>query len=222
MSDQQKFHGFVSGVDGDGSLRDTNVHTVFDSVDDSGSVASDVSEMLEFAKGSQLVRKILASMGVVFVLAFIYSTGFIPMPFGIGFSEKPVVLESGDVPCLKGEQVRPVDLSSVSVNVLNSTEKSGLATATAKKLKEKGVDVKFVGNVDTRFEGAVKIQANKKNIVKAYSVALLFPSSTIIYRENLKDIEIILGTGFSDVVNDEQFKSLQSGFLKNLKGCVNQ
>lgn len=171
-------------------------------------------------KGSFLIGKIIVTMIIIFPFAILFALGIIPIPFGIGFAKAPVSITTGDYPCLSEENIKPVKYKNIKVSVLNSTDKAGLASKVADQLKKRNINVAFVGNTSTKFETSVQIFTNKKDIDKAYSVALNFSDYKIIYKENIENIEVILGEQFTNILPDTQFLQLLKKPLKNVEKCI--
>ncbi len=167
-----------------------------------------------------LISRIAVVLSIIFGVSLIFASGIIPIPFGIGFSKAPVVLENGDIPCLPEENMKFVDLKKIKVSVLNSTNKVGLAGATAKALKNAGVNVLLVGNTERKIDSEVNIKTNAKDVVKAYTLARLFQSAKITYSSNLKNIEVILGESFSNILDESQVKRTLQTPLVSSKRCI--
>ena len=169
---------------------------------------------------ASLISKFVAVMSVVFSIALVFASGLIPIPFGFGFSKPPVTLESGDVPCLPVENMKPVDLKEIKVNILNSTNTVGLAGNVAKELKKHNVNVALVGNTERAIETEVNIRTNSKNIVKAYTLARMFQGAKITYSPSLNNIEVILGESFSGLLKESQIKRILKQPLVSAKKCI--
>lgn len=173
-------------------------------------------------KGRSLfIAKVVVLLIISSVIALILGSGLVKIPFGIGFSKKAVVLEDGDIPCLPSEETSAVSPKDVTVSVLNSTQKSGLATKVSKDLKEAGFNVQTVGNATNTYKAVAKIQTPMDQVVKAYTLAVYIPGATIEVNSNLKDsLNLIIGVKFEKLQNADHAKKILEEPLQNLKKCV--
>lgn len=129
----------------------------------------------------------------------------VPAPFTIEMKSpepeaEPVVTQ----PC-PPEGAFPVPLGEVSVNVLNSTETSGLGARTAESLAAHGLTVESVGNASDRYLGTAKVLAGVEYLDVAYTVADLIPGSQVVYDVRTEAIvDVVIGVDFSEINSEEE------------------
>lgn len=156
-----------------------------------------------------LVFSVLAViMGVAALVSLLVLAGRVSIPFLSDFDQSEDYAKSGDVPCVP-EGAQAVALDQITVKVLNATGQPGLAASIGDRLKAHGVTLEEPGNYSGQFYGTTQISAGSSQIVKAYTIARLFPEASVRYSESDSPyLTIILGDHFSDMVSDEEIKTL--------------
>ncbi len=90
----------------------------------------------------------------------------------------------------------------VTVNVLNSTKRPGLARDTANVLTARGMRVKAVGNAkgEPVVDGVAEIRYGPKGAKSAQLLAYYFPGAKLVPIERKKKlVDVVLGRGFQKV-----------------------
>ena len=86
---------------------------------------------------------------------------------------------------------------SVQLNVLNGTNRSGLAAMVAKALRQRGFQVPFVGNSTAGFGGAAQVRYGSKGLAAARTTYLQVPGATLtrINRPSAR-VDVVLGSKY--------------------------
>lgn len=87
---------------------------------------------------------------------------------------------------------------SVQLNVLNGTDRSGLAGMVAKSLRQRGFRVPFVGNSSAGFGGVAEVRYGTKGLAAARTTSLQLPGATLtrINRPSAR-VDIVLGSKYA-------------------------
>jgi hypothetical protein len=91
----------------------------------------------------------------------------------------------------------PVPYASVTINVLNTTGRSGLAGATATALEERGF---LIGTTDDAepYDGVARITFGLTGVTAAYTVKAQFPEAQLVMTGSKdKAVNVALGTKYS-------------------------
>ena len=147
--------------------------------------------------------------------------------FGIGFAASLLIRGSGTpeaaivpsasapasaapLPC-ETTLVTPAEVlpttGKVTVNVLNSTKRQGLARDTANVLTARGMKVKKVGNAseDGVVEGVAELRYGPKGEKAARLLAYYFPGAVLVPIERkTKAVDVVLGTDFEKVLGEAE------------------
>ncbi len=147
--------------------------------------------------------------------------------FGIGFAASLLIRGSGTpqadvvpsasavasaapLPCettlVTPAEVLPVT-GKVTVNVLNSTKRQGLARGTADVLTARGMKVKKVGNAsaDGVIEGVAELRYGPKGEKAARLLEFYFPGAVLVpIDRKTKIVDVVLGTEFEKVLGEAQ------------------
>ncbi|MDD9207536.1 LytR C-terminal domain-containing protein [Georgenia sp. 10Sc9-8] len=136
-------------------------------------------------------------------------TGMLPTPLDRGFSAPEEETEEIVQVCPPPGST-PVPLSEITANVLNGTDRSGLAGATASDLVSLGVVVNREANFSDGYPGAVQLIAGPIGVVPAYTLARLFPGSEVILDEGRTSqaVDVVLGSEFSGMLSAEEAEAL--------------
>lgn len=145
----------------------------------------------------------------------------IPPPFELELkssepTEPPVVTQ----PC-PPEGATPVEFSEISVNVLNSTKTSGLGARTAEDIQAFGVNVETVDNATDLYLGSAKILVGPEYLDVGYTVADLIPDAQIVIDTRTEPfVDIVLGSGFSEVRSEDDLLLAADEPIPAPEGCV--
>jgi len=147
--------------------------------------------------------------------------------FGIGFAASLLIRGSGTpqaevapsasavasaapLPCettlVTPAEVLPVT-GKVTVNVLNSTKRQGLARSTADVLTARGMKVKKVGNAseDGVVEGVAELRYGPKGEKAARLLEFYFPGAELVpIDRKTKIVDVVLGTEYEKVLGEAQ------------------
>jgi len=112
---------------------------------------------------------------------------------------------SAPLPCettlVTPAQVLPAT-GKVSVNVLNSTKRQGLARDTANVLTTRGIKVKEIGNAPDggKVKGVAELKYGPKGKRAAHLLEYYFPGATLVpIDRKTKIVDVVLGTEFDKV-----------------------
>lgn len=146
---------------------------------------------------------LVAALGVVGLGAVAVYTSDATLPFDSGFSyaEKPKD-EVFPTACLP-ENTLPVSYAKIKVNIYNTTERPGLATAVRNDLSKRGFEIKDVGNSDQRRVGNAIVYGHK-GLSRAYTLAAHFPDAALILDErDDRSVDVLVGDSFKALVPAE-------------------
>lgn len=138
------------------------------------------------------------------LLAVLVLSGLLTLPGISDFTESTVEAETGDVVC-PPENASPASLEGVRVKVLNATGRPGLAGTVGERLAKYGAAPEEPGNFVGQFYGTTRLSAGKGHIEEAYTIARLFPDSSVRYDEASTDlITIVIGEHFSEMLDESE------------------
>lgn len=131
-------------------------------------------------------------------------TGILPSPFTVAIKSPEPTDAGATMPC-PPEDATFVPLSEISANVLNGTDRGGLAATAATALTEHGVAIGNQANAETRFAGEARIIAGPQGLPAAFTAAELFSEAVIeVDSRNGETIDIVLGAEFEELRADEE------------------
>lgn len=140
-----------------------------------------------------------------FGAAAVYTGGWTPPFLARDFSSpEPTGLAAANSPC-PPEGATPVPYGQVSVNVLNSTSRVGLAGDTASALTSRGFVVATQGNARemgySSYAGSALIQFGSQGVAQAYTVAAQFDTPQLVLddREDAS-VDVVVGSSYSALV----------------------
>src|SRR5699024_9169245 len=119
---------------------------------------------------------LIAGLLVIGLAAGAIWAGILPAPVSIPI-QSPEPEEVAAAPPCPPEDALPVPLGEISADVLNGTNRSGLAAGTSASLAERGVVIGDEANAPVRFEGVVRIVTGPTAVAEAYTVAAQFPEA---------------------------------------------
>lgn len=160
-------------------------------------------------------------LAVLMLLASAWWTGILPFPLNREFT----VAEDTNrdiVPCVD-QGATSVPKADITVNVFNSTTRTGLATTVADRLATEGVTVGQSANWRGEApEHAVVIYTSADAVPAAYTLQQVFPDATVLLDRTSQTqvLDVVLGADFTDVKTPEDLAALQEGQpLTSLPGC---
>ncbi len=147
---------------------------------------------------------ILAGLGafllVSFLVAFAYIQGWIP-PKGLGGDAGAPTTPTTSLTCTTAPPA-PAP-KTITVNVYNSTDRTGLAAVTAKALKDQGFAVAAVTNdpLAKKVDGVAEIRFGKSGTAKADVLASRFPGAVKVPDDKRADdtVDVAIGLKFAAV-----------------------
>lgn len=148
------------------------------------------------------------AMSVVALISILVMLNIIPIPFGNEFSRAVKYAETGDTPC-PSAGAKPVDPASISVQVLNTTSRQGLASEATSMLESAGYQPLEAGNATEVYPGAVEIDAGPTAIDDAYTVARFFPDAKVVLTDSTdKTVSVLLGTFYDGALSAEETQAV--------------
>jgi len=143
---------------------------------------------------------LLAGIAVVGLGAAAVYTGSVSVPFlSRGFAAEPTPTQSVDpYPC-PPKGAKPVAYKKVTVNVYNTTDRAGLASATAAELEERQFKIGKTGNASP-YSGVAAIVFGKQGIAAGYTVAAQVPGAVLrLDARKGASVDVLIGDGWSDI-----------------------
>lgn len=127
---------------------------------------------------------------LIFLASAVLIGGLLAAGIGFGLSKLIPVSATAAVDC-PTDKIKPATIESVSVNVYNATQSSGLAAKTAAQLKTEGLTIGIIGNktanqtrgkVPAKFaeKPQILIAVSKDNLAAAAAVQRYFPQSAVL------------------------------------------
>ncbi|WP_167145636.1 LytR C-terminal domain-containing protein [Actinomyces sp. ZJ308] len=161
-----------------------------------------------------VIGSILAVMVVAVAVSLLVALGVLPA-YNPGFSQPKSTATYVPQPCPPAG-AKTVDVTTLTINVYNGSESVGLATEVQQDLEEAGLTVAsasdWPGGI---YNGEVQILSSKGSLTNAYSLAQIFPSSTVQVDESLADndstVSVVLGKEYlKDALNADEIKLIGS------------
>ncbi|MCT6874201.1 MAG: LytR C-terminal domain-containing protein [Bifidobacterium sp.] len=123
------------------------------------------------------------------------------------------------VPC-PPDKSKLVNHPDIRVRVLNGTNKSGLATALASALRNRGFNMQDVADYPGKTETArTQIRFGASAIDRGYTVGSQFNDAVLIMDDRNDDlIDVVIGATFTDL-DDEDSNSVVGRKIEAIKGC---
>ncbi|MFT3944408.1 MAG: LytR C-terminal domain-containing protein [Ancrocorticia sp.] len=188
-----------------------------------------MSARAEYRKRTQqrqtvVFGSILATMGVLLVLAMLVWSGIMPVPFERKFSEAPDP-NRAITPCLPTDPTTAVELTTITVNVYNSTNRTGIGGEASGAFTAMGISVPNPASnwSASSMSEPARIIAGPSGVVAAYSLAPYIPDSVIAINpdETTDVLTVVLGSGW-DGVKDWRTVYLENPERKltSVEGCV--
>ncbi|SDB83547.1 LytR cell envelope-related transcriptional attenuator [Sanguibacter gelidistatuariae] len=162
---------------------------------------------------------LIAFLAVSGLAAAAIYTGAIDPPFARDFTAK----ESTDdkvtpQPCLPADTL-PVPYSSITIRVLNGTDRAGLASSAADDLAARGFVIESTGN-STSYTG-VQIAFGSAGLASAYTLAAHLPEARFIYddREDAS-LDLYLGKSFTAIADIDAVNLDPTVAMASIEGCT--
>lgn len=145
---------------------------------------------------------LLTTLLAVSLLAIGFWTDVVPAPFARPFSSAaPTAPSRASVPCPPVDAT-PLPLDSISANVLNATDESGLAARTSSELGQAGVAVAQQGNYSGAIDDAARIVAGPRGLTAAYTLVQIIPDARVALDDRSDEtVDVLLGNGFDGVLD---------------------
>lgn len=164
-----------------------------------GSVSAASLSSRQRRRSMAILTGLGAFLLVSFLVAFSYIQGWIPAG---GSADQPTA--AGPAPTTSCTSPAPLPApSTITVNVYNATERSGLAATTAKALADQGFVVAAVSNdpVGKPVQVVAQIRFGTSGAAKAEVVALRFPGAVKVADDKRTDdvVDVAIGEKFAAV-----------------------
>lgn len=164
---------------------------------------------------------LLAGLAVAGLGATAVYTGNVSLPFvARGFSTAPPPPVPDPDPCPPAGAL-PLAYNQVTVTVLNSTSRVGLAGGAAAELTQRGFVVAGSGNTQPAFDGVARISFGVAGAAAAYTLAAQLEGEDLhlVARED-PSVDMTLGTQFAELTPADQVVLDPSVPLVAPEGCV--
>ena len=163
-----------------------------------------------------VIGAILAVMVVAVAVSLLVSLGILPA-YNPGFSQPKSTATYVPQTC-PPNGAKTVDVTTIEkINIYNGSETVGLAATVQQELEEAGLTVTsandWPGGI---YNGEVQIMASKGGLTNAYSLAQIFPKSTVQLDKSLSDddttVSVVLGKEYlQNALKSDEIKLLGSG-----------
>lgn len=153
---------------------------------------------------------LVTALLVIALIAGAIWTGLLPAPVTREFSAEEETAGQLVQPC-PPEGAVPVELSSVTANVYNGTDRAGLAAATGSALGALGVVVNQEANWPAgSYDGVVQVVSGPLGVTAAYSVARLFEGAVVALDSTRNDetVDVVLGQAYQSMLSPDQVATL--------------
>ena len=160
-----------------------------------------------------VIGAILAVMVVAVAVSLLVSLGILPA-YNPGFSQPKSTATYVPQTC-PPNGAKTVDVTTIEkINVYNGSETVGLAATVQQELEEAGLTVTsandWPGGI---YNGEVQIMASKGGLTNAYSLAQIFPKSTVQLDKSLSDddttVSVVLGKEYlQNALKSDEIKLL--------------
>ena len=147
-------------------------------------------------------------------------TGAIDPPFERGFTAKESTAdEPTPQPCLPANTL-PVPYSSITVRVMNGTNRPGLASSAADSLIGRGFVVESTGNANKGYSG-VQISFGAAGLASAYTLAAHLPEARFLYddREDAS-LDLYLGESYTGLADIDAVLLDPAVAMASVEGCI--
>ena len=160
-----------------------------------------------------VIGAILAVMVVAVAVSLLVSLGILPA-YNPGFSQPKSTATYVPQTC-PPSGAKTVDVTTIEkINIYNGSETVGLAATVQQELEEAGLTVTsandWPGGI---YNGEVQIMASKGGLTNAYSLAQIFPKSTVQLDKSLSDddttVSVVLGKEYlQNALKSDEIKLL--------------
>lgn len=189
-------------------------------------ISEDELAGLEFTTDAKIKRRRFIRHGIILTLTVVLLASALVLAYLINtraividaLEPKPVAEApvAPDATCPK-DQFSYIDPSAMTVNVMNGTQISGLAGATAKKLKARGFEIGDVGNARMSNVDVVgAVISGPDGYAQAMTVQRHVAGLTYVFDQKRpgETVDLVIGTEYKKLVKEKKVKT-ESGKL----GC---
>jgi hypothetical protein len=165
---------------------------------------------------------LVAGLAVGALGAVAVFTGGIDAPFSRPFTTRaPDPAESVAAPPCPPDGTLPAAYGSVQVNVLNATNRAGLAAATAQSLTARGFVVLATGNSPSPVPGVARISFGASGVAAAYTLAAHVEGARLLL-DNRPDgtVDLAVGEEFVTLLDPGVIPLDPNAPLVGQEGCV--
>lgn len=157
-----------------------------------------------FARQAVVFGFLTVALGAMLLVAIAQFTGVLPSPFSRDFSEEDSREEVALKPVCPPSGSEPVAADSITVNVYNGTNRTGLAADVEKKLAAIGFKIGDVGNFDAGYNGTALIRVAEGQIPAGYTLSRLFDKPLVVFDDrDTPNIDLILGEEYNELGSKE-------------------
>nr|WP_127843461.1 LytR C-terminal domain-containing protein [Actinomyces wuliandei] len=148
------------------------------------------------------IGTVLSIMAGLVVIGLMVWTGLIPLS-GPAFSRDEATEAYTPPPCPPADSTT-VDLTGLTINVYNGSETVGLAGTVETVLTDAGLTVDTADDWPEDYRGNVQIMVSQAGLVNGYSLAQIFPDSTVQIDTSLdpsdETVSVVLGAEYAHTV----------------------
>ncbi|MDO5726489.1 MAG: LytR C-terminal domain-containing protein [Bowdeniella nasicola] len=140
-------------------------------------------------------------LGVVLAVLLIGAigqfVGILPSPFSREFTVEEEAEPLALKPVCPPAESTPVAPDSMTINVFNGTNRTGLAAEMQKQLEALGFVIGDVGNFDAGYNGTALIRVGADQIAAGYTLSRLFDNPLVVFDDReTPNIDLILGEDY--------------------------
>lgn len=167
--------------------------------------------------GSLIAALALAGLGSAAVYTGVLSVPFLQRDFS---SPPPVGGDLPDPPCPVPGSLS-VPYAEVPVNVLNASDRSGLAGQTAEALTARGFSVESTGNYPAAIGAPSQLAFGEAGLARAYTLAANLQSPQLVLDLRADPtVDLILGENFTGLLEPDLVTLGPQAPLPGVDGCV--
>ena len=162
-------------------------------------------------------------MLLLLVLSLLIWSGVIPAPYDPGFSGAKKTGDELVTPCVP-DNTQAVDLTTIAVNVYNSTSRNGLAGQVGQQLGAMGVAIQGTDNwSQQQIDESARIITGQLGVPAAYTLAQYIPGSVVQYDPDKADevLSVVIGADFTELKSAEAVNQENpGGILQSQEECA--
>lgn len=164
---------------------------------------------------------LVATLGAVGLWSVGVYNGALSLPMNTEFSYvEQLTDEVFDTACpLQG--TKPVGAKKIKVNVLNASEKNGLATGVSRALTSRKMKVQSTGNAETQ-RATTAIVYGPKGLAAAYTLSAHFPMVALILDDTKENtvLDLLIGGDYSSLLDPADVPLVADEAMTPRLGCV--